>query len=87
MKRDTKQIGTKKVKCFGKKRPKPDLKNTKKLKTIRSQKTSSKTPTIQKHLFKKKNKKQAQKRKHFKNICSTKKQAQKRNKYQKSIFE
>ena len=78
MKRDTKQIGTKKVKCFGKKRPKPNLKNTKKPKTIRSQtKTSSKTPKIQKHLFKKASSKTQKKK-----TVVQKKQAQKRKKKQ-----
>ena len=70
MKRDTKQIGTKKVKCFGKKRPKPDLKNTKKPKTIRSQKQAQKHQKFKNVCSKKQ--KQGQKRKHVKNICTEK---------------
>ena len=86
MKRDTKQIGTTKVKCFGKKRPKPDLKNTKKLKTIRSQKKQAQKHQQFKNVCSKKQK-QVQTRKKIKNICS-KKQAQKRKKKkQNSTFE
>ena len=100
MKRDTKQIGTKKVKCFGKKRPKPDLKNTKKTKPfvhknklkntknsktfVQKNKNNLKNAIVSKTFVQKNKLKKTQKNQ---NICSTKNKLKNAKNTKKSTFE